>query len=104
MAMKTTTLNIRIEPDVKEQAEAVFKQLGISSSIAVNMFFKQVIMQRGLPFELKTRYRRVPDIGDMSPEEITKMVDKSLASIKDGGGIPIEEVFDRLGKQLGFRL
>lgn len=60
MATKTTTLNIRIDPDVKEQAEAVFRQLGISSSIAVNMFFKQVIMQQGLPFDLKVRYPQSP--------------------------------------------
>lgn len=69
MASKTTSLNIRIEPDVKEQAEAVFRQLGISSSIAVNMFFKQVILQQGMPFELKTYYPNVPDMTDMSPEE-----------------------------------
>ena len=69
MATKTTSLNIRIEPDVKEQAEAVFRQLGISSSIAVNMFFKQVILQRGMPFELKTYYPHVPDMTNLSPEE-----------------------------------
>lgn len=53
--MKSTTLNIRIEPDVKEQAEAVFKQLGISATTAVNLFFRQVIIQGGIPFELKIK-------------------------------------------------
>ncbi len=52
--MKSTTLNIRIEPDIKEQAEAVFRQLGLSSTTAVNLFFRQVILHGGIPFALMT--------------------------------------------------
>ncbi len=57
--MKSTTLNIRIEPDIKEQAEAVFRQLGLSSTTAVNLFFRQVIMQGGIPFPLMTGHPRL---------------------------------------------
>lgn len=59
--MKSTTLNIRIEPDIKEQAEAVFRQLGLSSTTAVNLFFRQVILHSGIPFALKTQPKQTMD-------------------------------------------
>lgn len=50
---KTSNLYARIEPDVKEQAEAILSALGIPVSNAINMFYKQIILQRGIPFEMK---------------------------------------------------
>ena len=54
MATKSANLYARIEPDVKEQAEGILAALGIPASNAINMFYKQIILQRGLPFELKS--------------------------------------------------
>ena len=53
MATKSANLYARIEPDVKEQAEGILAALGIPASNAINMFYKQIILQRGLPFEVK---------------------------------------------------
>ena len=50
---KTANLYARIEPDVKEQAEKVLDALGIPVSNAINMFYKQIILQQGIPFPLK---------------------------------------------------
>lgn len=50
---KTANLYARIEPDVKEQAESVLETLGISVSSAINMFYKQIILQQGIPFDVK---------------------------------------------------
>ena len=50
---KTANLYARIEPDVKEQAENVLETLGISVSSAINMFYKQIILQQGIPFDVK---------------------------------------------------
>ena len=50
---KSANLYARIEPEVKEQAEAILSALGIPASNAIPMFYKQVILQRGLPFEVK---------------------------------------------------
>ena len=50
---KSANLYARIEPEVKEQAEAILSALGIPASNAITMFYKQVILQRGLPFEVK---------------------------------------------------
>ena len=50
---KTANLYARIEPEVKEEAEQILSSLGISVSNAINMFYKQIILQKGIPFELK---------------------------------------------------
>ena len=48
---KTSNLYARIEPEVKEQAEDILSALGIPVSNAINMFYKQIILHRGIPFE-----------------------------------------------------
>lgn len=49
----TTNLNIRTDKEVKESAEAIFDELGINMTTAVNMFLRQAIRCGGIPFELK---------------------------------------------------
>ena len=50
---KTEMIRARIEPALKENAETVFEKLGLSSTQAINLFYKQVTLHRGLPFEVK---------------------------------------------------
>lgn len=51
---KTSNLNIRIDPDIKEQAEQLFSQFGITITDAINIFLHQSLNFGGIPFELKT--------------------------------------------------
>lgn len=50
--MKTETLNIRIDAEVKEQAEKIFSALGIPTSTAITMFLKSAIRCQGFPCDL----------------------------------------------------
>ena len=50
--MKTAVLHTRIAPTLKTQAETVFEQIGLSSSDAIRIFFKQVILRKGIPFDV----------------------------------------------------
>lgn len=49
----TTLIQVETEETVKKQAEEILEGLGISLSDAVNMFLRQVILQKGIPFEVK---------------------------------------------------
>ena len=49
---KTATLNIRVNPDVKENAESVLAQLGIPMATAIDMYLKQISLVGGFPFLL----------------------------------------------------
>lgn len=56
---KTANINLRIEPDVKAQADAVFSSLGISITDAINVFLHASIMEGGFPFQPRQpRYNR----------------------------------------------
>lgn len=50
--MSTTNLNVRIDKKTKEQAEIIFKKLGINMTTAINMFLKTSIRENGIPFHL----------------------------------------------------
>ena len=52
-AMKTTTIQARINPEVKKEAQKIFQQLNISMSEAINLYFTQVALNKGIPFDLK---------------------------------------------------
>lgn len=50
---KTTNLNIRVDPEIKSSAEALFSSFGMTVSDAVNIFLHQSLLEGGLPFAVK---------------------------------------------------
>ena len=50
---KTAVISARIDPELKDNAEQILEQLGLNISQAITLFFKQVELQRGLPFAVK---------------------------------------------------
>lgn len=79
MARKSANLYARIEPDVKEQAEEILAVLGIPASNAINMFYKQIILQRGLPFEVKMPSARSANVSALSEEQMNAELEKGYA-------------------------
>ena len=82
---KTSTARALLDPEVKKQAEAILKGLGLSVSKSFELFYRQVIAQRGLPFELHV------------PNEKTR---KAIEDSRQGKGkrfSKAQELFDDLG-------
>ena len=52
MAGATTTMSIRMDRTVKEQSQQLFKSLGMDMTTAINIFLRQALIKRGLPFEV----------------------------------------------------
>jgi DNA-damage-inducible protein J len=50
---KSATIHARIEPGLKEEAEAILKELGLNATQAITLFYQQVKINRGLPFVLR---------------------------------------------------
>ncbi len=50
---KTAVISTRVDPELKRNAEAVFQQLGLSTTQAITLFLHQVELQKGLPFQVK---------------------------------------------------
>ena len=49
---KTSTVRARLEPDLKDKAEKVFRKLGLTSTQAITLFYKQFEIRTGLPFDV----------------------------------------------------
>ena len=81
---KTANLYARIEPDVKEQAENILTALGIPVSNAINMFYKQIILQRGIPFEMKLPVKKPLAMGELTKEQLGSELAKGMADIENG--------------------
>ncbi|MBN1659784.1 MAG: type II toxin-antitoxin system RelB/DinJ family antitoxin [Anaerolineae bacterium] len=50
---KTAVISARIDPELKQNAEEVFKELGLTATQAITLFYKQVELENGLPFALR---------------------------------------------------
>ena len=50
---KTEMIRARVEPELKREAEQLFSALGLSATEAITLFYKQVTMHRGLPFDVR---------------------------------------------------
>ena len=85
MMGKTATLNLRVNPDVKENAENVLAQLGIPMATAIDMYLKQISLVGGIPFSVvlpKTANTVNADM--MSVEQIHRKLEKGYADIEKG--------------------
>ena len=86
---KTDTLHIRIEPSVKKKAESTLKDLGLSITEAVNVFLNQVILNDGIPFEI----RKPKNKATIQAIEDTKE-GKKLSKVFEN----VDEMFEELDK------
>lgn len=51
--MATTNINVRVDSALKQEAETLFNELGLTMSSAINMFLRSAINHNGIPFEIK---------------------------------------------------
>ena len=98
---KTANLYARIEPEVKEQAESILTALGIPVSNAINMFYKQIILQRGIPFEIKLPQANSVDMSRLTPQELDVELEKGYQDVLVGRTEPAGKVFEEIRKDYG---
>ena len=98
---KSANLYARIEPELKEQAESILSSLGIPASNAITLFYKQIVLQRGLPFDVKLPASRPVDISTLSDEEIDAEIAKGYRDIESGNVRDAKTVFDEIFRDLG---
>ena len=62
--MSTTNINIRVDSEIKSQAQEVFTSLGMDMTTAINIFLRQSIRQHGIPFAVTTEpAKKTPKAG-----------------------------------------
>jgi DNA-damage-inducible protein J len=93
---KTTTLNIRICPDLKNAVESIYQSFGLTVSDAINMFFNKSVMENGLPFELKIK--SADDERERQIDLLLEQLEKAEQRIKNGEQyMTLEEIRQKIG-------
>ena len=98
---KTATLSIRVDEDVKKQTEKILDYWGLNISTAVNMFFKQVIHNDGLPFRADRHAYGALDVSGMSKKQILAEIEKGVESGRKHGYIDANKAIADLRKEYG---
>ena len=98
---KSANLYARIEPDLKEQAETILAALGIPASNAITMFYKQIVLQKGLPFDVKLPANAPVDISTLDEEALNAELEKGFADLEAGRTRDTKSVFDDLRRDYG---
>ncbi|MFA5384075.1 MAG: type II toxin-antitoxin system RelB/DinJ family antitoxin [Eubacteriales bacterium] len=93
---RTSNIFARVEPEVKEQAELVLEQLGIPMSNAIGLFLRQVVLQRGIPFELKLPQSKPLSVSILTEEQFNAEIEKGLADLTAGRVVSAENVAERM--------
>lgn len=89
---RTANIFARVEPEIKEQAENVLDQLGIPMSNAVGMFLRQVVIQRGIPFEMKLPAKSPLAMGALTKEQFDTELMKGIDDLENGRVYSADEV------------
>ena len=97
----TSAVYARIDSNLKESAESILQQLGISPSSAIQMLYSQIVLTRGLPLDLRLPSRKPTAIGGMSREEVDVELMKGMDSLKSGRAYTADEVDAELKREFG---
>lgn len=90
---KTSMLTARIEPGLKTEAEDILSRLGISAGSAITMFYRQIVLQRAIPFPLTLHHPPQPDLDRMTRADFEREMQVGEDAIRAGQLQPAAEAF-----------
>ena len=97
----TTAVYARIDTGLKENAENILNQLGISPSSAIQMLYSQIVLTRGLPLNLHLPSAKPTAIGSMSRADLDEELTRGMESLKNGKVYTSDEVDAELAREFG---
>ena len=100
-ATRTSSVYTRVDPETKAQAEAILDQLGIPMSNAIGMFLKQIVLHRGIPFDMKLPATTPLSISSMTKEQFDMEMQKGMDDIVAGRVSSIDSVEEEMRRLYG---
>ncbi|MCL2322158.1 MAG: type II toxin-antitoxin system RelB/DinJ family antitoxin [Oscillospiraceae bacterium] len=99
--MKTSNVYTRVEPEIKEQADQIFSKLGIPMANAINLFLHQVVLRKGIPFDVSLpQTQNMPlDYSKLTEEEFNAAMEEGFKCIEAGRVTPAEKVWEEMQRQ-----
>lgn len=100
MAVKAdSSLTIRVNSEVKREAQKIFSDLGLDTTTAFNIFLRQVIACRGLPFEVRLPAHKPVDVTTLSEEAFHEVLERGYADMEDGRVQNVKNAFADLKRE-----
>ena len=97
----TNVVYARIDTTLKENAENILNRLGITPSSAIQMLYSQIVLQKGMPFELRLPVNKPVALGSITRDELDKELQKGLDSLRSGKSYSADEVDQFFAKEYG---
>lgn len=94
MATKSANVTARVQPEIKQQAEAVLERIGLPVSVLIDTLYRQIIMTGGVPYSLTVP--KLPTRDGMTDEQFDAMMEKGYNQAKSGQAVPIDEAFAKI--------
>ena len=95
----TSAVYARIDAQLKQQAEGILSQLGITPSGAVQMLYRQIVLQRGMPLDLHLPPERPLAADSLNREELDAALKAGVESLKSGKAYTAQEVRAQMAKE-----
>ena len=80
----TSAVYARIDANLKESAESILQQLGISPSSAIQMLYSQIVLTRGMPLDLHLPPQQPTAIGGMTRSQLDAELQRGVDSLRTG--------------------
>jgi DNA-damage-inducible protein J len=87
-----TNLNIKIDRDLKAQADRLFSDMGMNLTTAVNVFVRQAVLENAIPFRIYRNAASSTTAANTSQRQSAMQEIRDLLADIDGGGIDLDEM------------
>lgn len=98
MAIKSANVTARVQPEIKQQAEAILANIGLPVSVLIDTLYRQIIMTGGVPYSLSVP--QIPTRDSMTEAQFNAMMKKGYQQAKNGQAIPVDEAFAQIRNEL----
>ena len=98
MAIKSANVTARVQPEIKQQAEAILANIGLPVSVLIDTLYRQIIMTGGIPYSLSVP--QIPTRDGMTDTQFDAVMEKGYRQAKSGQTIPLDEAFAQIRERL----
>mgnify|MGYP005764006407 FL=1 len=94
MARKSANVTVRVQPEIKQQAEEILDKIGLPVSVLIDTLYRQIIMTGSVPYSLTLP--KLPTRDGLADEQFDAIMEKGYNQAKSGEGLSIDEAFTKI--------
>lgn len=98
MATKSANVTARVQPEIKQQAEAILAEIGLPVSVLIDTLYRQIILTGGVPYSLSVP--KLPTRDTMTDAEFHSIMETGYTQAKNGQTLPLDETLRKIREEL----